>query len=900
MEQSKGPDRYEKDLRNQAEKRLAEKFPSARDISSLNRKQIEKLVHELQVYQIELEVQTEDLRRTQCELENLKDKYLHLYDFAPVGYVTVAEDGIIEEANLTACRLLKLDRRLLIHRPFSRFVSRDDQDAYYLFRRRLFETGSPQVCSIRLVSRSDEVFHAQLIAAVTEETADRPVHCRIAIHDITQSKLAQEALQRSEAMLRAVLQQMPSGVTARDARTGELVVSNEAARRLMGALVDLPQQFEFYRASDPGGRPYRNEELPISRSMATGEVVDAEEVDMERRDGSRITLSISSAPVCDPDGRILMGVGVFHDITDRKKGEQERNQTMARLAEYARMLEQAQVFVRDMDDRIVYWNEGAEILYGFTKADALGRVSHELLGTEFNEPLDAIRARLMETDRWSGELRHRGNDGRQIFVASVWSLVRDEHGTPTRIIESNNDITAQKKIEQNLKQSEERFHAVFEGSGDYIYIKDHLLRFTHVNSAMCHLMGVPREEIIGKKAEDIFREEAAKITNEREARVLEGESFDVEHTVTAGTTIMTLHDTVVPLNNLAGEIIGVYCVSRNVTDRKKINAEAVLGDLQYSSPAMQRAFEDAQAAAKADSVILLQGESGSGKDFLARWVHDRSDRSKGPYFAVNCAAVPAELAESEFFGHERGAFTGAQTKKRGLLELAEGGTILLNEIGELTLPIQSKLLTFLDTRSFVRVGGQNEVHVNARLIAATHRDLQEEVEEKRFLEPLYYRINVFPIKVPPLRERREDMPVLIEQIMLRLARELQLKELPIVDSRVLQALSRYDWPGNVRELRNVLERSLMLWRDGPFAVDMPGDRKRTNGWSYLAQHRPNQGLDDVLQEVAFSLCEHALKASEGNKKEAARRLHISRDTLYRHLKRMERKRRKATHASSLF
>ncbi len=160
----------------------------------------------------------------------------------------------------------------------------------------------------------------------------------------------------------------------------------------------------------------------------------------------------------------------------------------------------------------------------------------------------------------------------------------------------------------------------------------------------------------------------------------------------------------------------------------------------YPSKAMRAALHEARLAAATDSIILLQGESGSGKDYLARWIHDHSRRAPGPYFAVNCAAISKELAESELFGHERGSFTGALGRKRGLLELAEGGTLLLNEIGELTLPLQSKLLTFLDTRSFLRVGGEKSITVNARLIAATNRSLDTEVAQGRFLSPLFYRI----------------------------------------------------------------------------------------------------------------------------------------------------------------
>jgi DNA-binding NtrC family response regulator len=206
----------------------------------------------------------------------------------------------------------------------------------------------------------------------------------------------------------------------------------------------------------------------------------------------------------------------------------------------------------------------------------------------------------------------------------------------------------------------------------------------------------------------------------------------------------------------------------------------------------------------------MLGESGSGKDHLARYIHDHSKRAGGLYFSINCAAVAPELAESELFGHERGAFTGARSRKRGLLELAEGGTLLLNEIGELSLHQQAKLLTFLETKKFTRVGGEREVDVNARLMAATNRDLEDAVKDGSFRKDLFYRLNVLPITVPPLRERRSDIPMLVQEFVHDLCEEMQLTEQPIITPSTMKAFQAYQWPGNVRELRNVLERALIL------------------------------------------------------------------------------------------
>jgi DNA-binding NtrC family response regulator len=218
--------------------------------------------------------------------------------------------------------------------------------------------------------------------------------------------------------------------------------------------------------------------------------------------------------------------------------------------------------------------------------------------------------------------------------------------------------------------------------------------------------------------------------------------------------------------------------------------------------------------------------------------------------------------------------------------LAEGGTLLLNEIGELPLSLQSKLLTFLDTRSFLRVGGEKHHTVNARIISATNRSLDKEVEEGRFLSALFYRINVFGINLPPLRDRIEDLPALLEELMSRLARELQITQLPYIDPADVRALKRYNWPGNVRELRNTLERALMLSDGTILKLGPPSVEASPHDWSHVSCFPVHERtLHDVTDEVIKSMCLEALRRCEGNKRCAARTLGIARDSLYRHMKR---------------
>jgi PAS domain S-box-containing protein len=416
-------------------------------------------------------------------------------------------------------------------------------------------------------------------------------------------------------------------------------------------------------------------------------------------------------------------------------------------------------------------------------------------------------------------------------------------------------------------------------------MKDRSLKYTHVNPAAEKLVGLTASEMIGRTAEDVFGEETGAIIKEMNLRVLKGQSIEQEQVRLVKGDRLTFHDVTVPLRSPSGAIIGVCSISRNIIERRNTKRVARISATEYLSPSMRSTLEKARFAAARDSIALIRGESGSGKDFVAQWIHGHSRRANGPFFAINCAALPQELVESELFGHESGAFTGARARKRGLLELAEGGTILLNEIGELSLTLQSKLLTFLDTKSFVRVGGEKSIHIDARLLAATHRNLEEEVAVGRFLPALFYRLNVFSVHVPPLRKRPEDLPILCEEIMTPLASEMQLTELPVIDPSALKSLSRYPWPGNVRELRNVLERALMLWDRGRFELSIPMLDTARQDWSYQLDFPSERSLDDVTDEMTELMCKEALRRCRGRRKDAAQLLGISRNSLYRYMKR---------------
>jgi PAS domain S-box-containing protein len=456
----------------------------------------------------------------------------------------------------------------------------------------------------------------------------------------------------------------------------------------------------------------------------------------------------------------------------------------------------------------------------------------------------------------------------------------DDVGYEQRILEMRAE---KEEADEALHGSEERFQAMFEGAEDAIYIKDRDLRLTHVNPSMARIFSRPASSLVGLRTDDLFPKEVALHVRGIDLRVLAGEIVEEERTLPVGGTSITFSILTVPLRDTTGAITGLCGVCRDITDWKRSVDQLSLAASAYPSRAMQAVLRQSEVAARKDSTLLLLGESGSGKDYLARYIHEHSLRATGPYFSINCSAVMPGLAESELFGHEKGAFTGAHGRKRGLLELAEGGTLLLNEIGELPLPLQAKLLTFLDTRKFTRVGGEREVSVNARLIAATNRDLDKEVEEGRFRKDLFYRINVFSLSIPPLRERLEDIPLLVQELLTGLQRELQITALPITDSRTMESLKGYHWPGNVRELRNVLERALIVSDGKHLRVHLPTSKPEQTEPGFEVRLDPHRSLHEVTDEVIHLLCTEALRVSRGNKKRAAQILRISRDSLYRYM-----------------
>jgi DNA-binding NtrC family response regulator len=314
-------------------------------------------------------------------------------------------------------------------------------------------------------------------------------------------------------------------------------------------------------------------------------------------------------------------------------------------------------------------------------------------------------------------------------------------------------------------------------------------------------------------------------------------------------------------------------------------------DMLTKSPRMVRVFEQIRAVARTDATVLIRGETGTGKELVARAIHERSQRADSPLISVNCGAFTETLLESELFGHEKGSFTSASGRRRGVFEMADGGTLFLDELGETSLSVQVNLLRVLENFRFRRVGGQEELSVDVRIIAATHAQLEEAVAARRFRQDLYYRLNVFPITLPPLRERREDIPLLLRHFFERAAEAYGIAEPPSVSGEAMESILRYDWPGNVRQLRSLCERWVIIASGRSVGLDM----LPRSLLGSMSSHRPSafavddavpmkSAVEQVVAEVERAYLHRLLQRNRGHLSQTAEQAGITRRTLYNKMK----------------
>ncbi len=429
--------------------------------------------------------------------------------------------------------------------------------------------------------------------------------------------------------------------------------------------------------------------------------------------------------------------------------------------------------------------------------------------------------------------------------------------------------------------------AILESISDGVFTVNAEWRITSFNRAAEKITGIPRTEAIGRRCSEVFRSsmcetECALRRTVKSGRPIIGRSGYIIDT--AGERIPVSVSTAV-LRDRNGKVAGGAETFRDLSEleelKKALDGRQRIGDLISRSATMQKIFAVLPAIAESTSTVLLLGETGTGKERLARALHEQSPRHTRPFVAVNCGALPDTLLESELFGYKRGAFTGASRDKPGRFALAAGGTLFLDEISEVSPALQVRLLRVLQERVYEPLGAVRSERADVRVIVATNKDLGRQVHLGLFREDLYYRINVVRIELPPLRDRREDIPILIEQFIARF-NHLQQKSVQGIDSETLSLLMAHDWPGNIRELENMIERAFILCHSGVIGIEhLPAEL--TAGRASLEIHSDMRTSRNLIETHNIA---SALKTCGFNRLQAAKTLGIHKSTLFRKLKKL--------------
>ena len=616
--------------------------------------------------------------------------------------------------------------------------------------------------------------------------------------------------------------------------------------------------------------------------------------------------------------------GMAHDVTERVRAEKALRATNEKLLKTAReqelilrgltlfrtLLDQSNDSIKVIDPQTMRFldvNEKACTELGYSRNELLSMTVYDI----DPEADESLLARVRQQWRDSGfaimETVHRRKDGTTFPVEVNMRQVRldREYG-----VSISRDITERKRIEEALRESETRFRAVYERSPVGIALVDSSTgKFLQVNPKFCEITGRSEEELVLTDVGSITHPDDIGQTSEFLQQMAEQKlaNYELEKRyVRPDGSVRWVRILAVPMWSKGEKRRWLMGLVQDITERRQseeaitklvqevceakkklaeeklyleqeIDTELGFGEIIGQSKALQGVMEQVGRVAASDATVLLLGETGTGKELVARAVHRLSQRAGSSFIKMNCAAIPSGLLESELFGNEKGAFTGAVSKKIGRLELADKGTLFLDEIGEISLALQPKLLRVLQDQEFERLGGTQTLKVDFRLIAATNRDLADSVRENEFRSDLYYRLNVFPIRVPPLRERREDIRLLVEHFVQKFARRMN-KRITSIPKRTMDGLMGWDWPGNVRELENFIERSVILTQ-GSVLVSPLGELQ--------PMITEEKSADETLEAAEREHILRALRESHGQiggLRGAAMRLGLKRTTLQSKLK----------------
>jgi PAS domain S-box-containing protein len=845
-------------------------------------------------------------KRAEVALRESEDRYRDLVEHSEDLVCTHDLSGNLISVNPAPARVLGYDVSELLKIPMRELIAPEFREQFDAYLTRIKTTGADKglLC---VLTRSGERRIWEYGNTLRTEGVSSPI-VRGMAHDVTEQKRAEAALRNSEQRYRLLFERNIAGV-AISARDGQVIDCNDAWARMLG--YQSAEEIRGRHARDFYFNPADRERL--LDELAQKGVVRSQEVQLRRNGGTPVWILINSV-IRGANGDVPVIQATAIDITERKHAEEalrrreEDYRSFVAQSSEGIFREQLDIPIPidlpenelihriHLDSYIAECNDAMARMYGFTSGQELvGKRLIEMLVADDPRNIEMtreyIRSGFRLLERESHEVDVHGNP--KVFRNSIIGIV--ENGQLVRTWGIQRDVTEQVKAEEALQASEERFRVALKGSQVAVFNHDRDLRYTWIYN----FASLAPSEVIGKTDEEIFGSDGARRLRELKARVLQTgarvrEEVVIPYNGTTGAYDITLE----PLFDPEGNMIGITGAAvdiarlRELTDglqkardklvqekrylESEIQSELGFEEIIGQSPALREVLKKARIVAPTDSTVLLLGETGTGKELVARSVHALSSRRDKTFIKLNCAAVPSGLLESELFGHEKGAFTSAVAQKVGRIELADKGTLFLDEIGELPLEVQPKLLRVLQDREFERLGGVRTLRVDVRIIAATNCDLRQDIANKKFREDLFYRLNVFPVSLPALRDRRGDIPMLVHHFVRKHAARMG-KHIETIPDEIMQLLQNWNWPGNIRELENMIERMVILTRGSVLAPPS------------VELEAPLELADDSLADMERDHIIRILRETNGvisGVDGAAGRLGMKRTTLQSMLKRL--------------
>src|ERR1700732_5041169 len=725
--------------------------------------------------------------------------------------------------------------------------------------------------------------------------------------DIEDRKRAEDALRSHEQNLRLLVDTIPGHIVT-TTPTGEIALLN---RRVLEYFDKTPEELVNWRTSDA----IHPDDLALTiaawtRAIQTGEPYEREQR-QRRADGAYRWFHTRGLALRDKEGRIVRWYLLPIDVDDRRRAEEALRKSEERWRSVF-VNSAIGVGLTDLNGRFLATNHVFQAMVGYTEEELRPVSFADLTHEDYRQANWALVTELVEGKRrqFQIEKKYRRKDGSSIWVSNNVSLVPGTERVPRFIMALSEDITQRKRAEEALRSHEQNLRLLVDTIPGFVVTTTPAGEIELLNRQILEYLDKTPEEVANWRTRDAVHPDDLPLTVAALTRAIQtGEPYEVDHRLRrADGAYRWFHTRGLALRDKEGRIVRWYYLPIDVDDRRRAEealrkSEALLHnenvvlreqidqafmfeEIVGTSSALQEVLSRIVKVAPTDSSVLVSGESGTGKELVARAIHKRSRRSQRAFVSVNCAALAPSLISSELFGHEKGAFTGAMQRRVGRFELANGGTIFLDEIGEVPLYTQVALLRVLQEREFERVGGTQPVKIDVRVIAATNRDLEAAVADGTFRPDLYYRLNVFPIQVPPLRERQDDVLMLLEYFVHRFAQKMG-KHFKKIDKRTVELFRSYPWPGNIRELQNVVERSVIVSSEDAFSVDAAWLSKDPRRVTLPKQPKPADTDEDARRER--QIIEDALAGSRGRApgpNGAAARLRVPPSTLEHRIKKL--------------